>query len=358
MKKILVEGYANSNLGDDLFFTLLVNRYKKIQFIFNIKHETKLLKSFTNVITKHYQLVDLLIHIYQFDYFVVIGGSLFQQSKGKAWFKWWLGLWLKVLLFKIQRKKVIFMGFNFGPYYSKTFFLLFKFLFYQVDYLSVRDNETLNLFKKNKKVHLFPDMVFSLPNIVEHETKRRSLAVSVMDFGPEKTFQKSYEEFLIKIINGISSDIDITLYGFQVSSTVNDEAVINRIKSRVNHPVSFLCYDENNIDSFLMDYSKNFFSITCRFHSLILSLKAKQQIISIDYNIKVGSLLKTLKIQNMNVQVNEFNDKLIIDKIIKKINKAEVMDNNYLSNDELENIIAESSKHFSYLDDLIRTTGK
>lgn len=353
MKRVFVEGYTSNNLGDDLFFYSLTKRYLTTKFIFNFGDKSNILKSFTNVEIGHYRFKQMLFGVQKFDFFVIIGGSMFQQFKRQPWFKKWFMLLLKVVLFKLFKKKVVFIGFNFGPYYSKIFQLCYGFLFSLVDYLSVRDNQTFTLFRNNKKVHLFPDIVFSLPKI-RTDQKRRSLAISVMDFGKGKRFQKEYEEFLIYIINRIDPAIKITLYGFQISDKINDDKIIDNINKKVKRKVSAYCYNGNNMDLFLQDYYKNFFAITTRFHSLVLSLKAKQQIISIDYNIKVKHLRTTLDIKNMDIEINDFTNNDITSQIIEKINKAEVTDSDYLSDKELHTVMNQATNHFEYLDSLLR----
>lgn len=354
MKRVFVSGYVSNNLGDDLFFSLLVKRYPKTCFTFEFGDNSRILRNFENIDNRSYRLKELLANIRHFNAFVLIGGSMFQQVKGKPWFKSWLILFLKVLSFKIFNKKVVFIGFNFGPYHSKMFYVLYKILFSLVDFLSVRDKKTFQLFKHNKNLHLFPDIVFSLDDKNIKQPKKKSLAVSVMDFGPNVEFQAAYENFLVKVINGIDPKISVNLYGFQSSSQIDDGVVIDRIKKKLRGTVGSLCYDGNNIEVFLQDYYKNFFSITSRFHSLVLSLKAKQQIVSINYNIKVESLLDTLDMTNMNVQIDEFDDDRIVQRVIDSVNGAILSDNEYMSGTKLDKTIDHSTEHFKYLDVLLK----
>ncbi len=349
----MVEGYLSNNLGDDLFFSLLTKRYLGTQFTFSSDNKSQILNSFSNVVIGHQKLKNVITNVRNFDLFILVGGSMFQQIKGQPWFKRWFILFVEVLLFKICKKDIIFIGFNFGPYQSKSFKVFYRFLFNFVDYLSVRDKKTFELFHRNSKVHLFPDIVFSLPNDLLNSSKQKSLAISVMDFGPNVDFQQTYEDSLVKVINRVDPTMEITLYGFQVSSDIDDSTVINRIKKKIERPVKSLCYDGTNMDLFLKDYSKNFFAITSRFHSLVLSLKAKQQVISVDYNIKVGALLSTLNIKNLNVKIDDLTNSEIISEIIKSINYAELKDNSYLGSKELKEITNQSTKHFTYLDKIL-----
>lgn len=353
MKRVLVAGYTSNNLGDDLFFSLLVKRYPTTHFTFEAGSESQILQTFKNVDIEQLRLKDLFINIRKFNMFVLIGGSMFQQVRGQPWIKRWLVLFLKVLLFKLTGKKIVFIGFNFGPYYSKSFYIFYKLLFSAVNYLSVRDKKTFELFKTNSRVHLFPDIVFSLEDHDFCKPKKNSLGISVMDFGPNIRFQQEYENFLVEIINGINSSISITLYGFQSAPSINDSVVIERVKNRLHRSVRSVCYNGINKTLFLEDYYKNFFAITSRFHSLILSLKARQQIISIDYNLKVSSLLNTLSINNMDIQIEEFNNEEVVRNIVSKINTATISDNTYISAEEIKRLTDQATAHFSYLDNLL-----
>lgn len=353
LKRALVMGYDSNNLGDDLFFYQLTKRYPTTRFTFESGRDLKILRDIDNADAGNYRLKNLFTEVRKFDVFILIGGSMFQQIKGQPWCKAWLGLLIKTLLFKLFGKKVVFVGFNFGPYYSKTFYTLYKLIFSLVDFISVRDEKTLDLFKKNRRVHLFPDMVFNLDDSKFISPRSKSLGISVMDFGPNIKFQHSYETFIEQIIDRVDSNIKITLYGFQSSSSIDDNVVIDRLKRQSNRLVNSVCYNGNNMDFFLKDYYKNFFTITSRFHSLVLSLKARQQIISVDYNIKVQSLLDTLKINNMDIQVNEFRNEKVVQEVVDKINTALLIDGNYLNSDELDSVIKQSANHFKFLDSLL-----
>lgn len=356
MKKVLVEGYAKNNLGDDLFFSLLVKRYLKTRFIFNFSDETKILKNYNNVDLGHFGIRSLILNAHSFDVMVLIGGSMFQEGEGLSWLKSWLLLLLKVLIFKMNKKKVVFIGFNFGPYHSHLFLYLYRILFYFVDALSVRDKKTFALFKKNKKVHLFPDIVFSMIDGDLKQRKTNSLAISVMDFGANTSFQNEYEIFLEKVINSLDKEICVNLYGFQRSASVDDLNILNRVESKVTRKVNKLCYDGNNMNEILKKYYRDYFAITTRFHSLVLSLKAHQKIISIDYNIKVGSLLETLKIKNMNLSLDELKSNNVINVVVDSINSSKFSENGYYeyaTNAKLAKIITNANKHFEYLDSVL-----
>lgn len=356
MKRVLVEGYAKNNLGDDLFFYILLKRYVKTEFTFNFSNSSKMLKKIKNAVLIQHHFRTLAKEIQFYDVFVVIGGSMFQQPKNKLGFKKWLSLFLKVLLFRMHGKKVVFIGFNFGPYHSNLFYCLYKILFRFVNFLSVRDKRTFELFKKNKRLYMFPDIVFGLHDKILKTRKSRSVAISVMDFGPNNDFQEIYENFLKNTINTINSNIKVVLYGFQVSDEINDLKVINRLEGEIDRKVDRFYYDGQNMKKLIQNYCSNYFAITTRFHSLVLSLKAHQQIISVDYNIKVGALLDTLQLNNLNITMSELQTSKSYKKVANAINNSKFdkeFSDNYISLEKMTEVESLAENHFNYLDRIL-----
>ncbi|KAF0369887.1 hypothetical protein GBO60_09145 [Pediococcus acidilactici] len=350
MKTALVHAYIDNNLGDDLFLSGITERYKDVEFSFNYANNSTTLREKNNVKYVELNFLGILKNVKSYDAFVLIGGSMFQQLGSMSqWVKKWLKLYLIVLFFRLRGKKVVFMGFNFGPYNNKLFFCLYKSLFKLVNYLSVRDEKTFNLFKENKRVRFYPDIVFGLKlEKLAVKQEKNNIGLSIMDFGPNVKFQQQYEDFLINVLKGIDKSYTINVYTFQNSRDINDEAVAQRVLEKAKRDANVYNYRGENLEKFLRDFSKNEVILSSRFHSLVLALIFRQNFVSINYNIKIDNLLDFIGLNSLQIKPLDLENKNCIVKTIDRLNSKEKIRFNKRVSD-LDN---EAVKHFEYLDKL------
>lgn len=351
MKKVLVEAYLSNNLGDDLFVEILTERYKNVEFTFNGGENSRIIEKKVNTKEGKFDFTK----ISKYDAFVVIGGSLFQETGGIIkWIKIWLKLFLKVIFFRLHRKKVVFIGFNFGPYKHKIFRILYGFLFRFVNYLSVRDIESYNLFQNNNNMHVYPDIVFSsYENNYSENDQRNSLGISIMDFGNKVNFQDDYEKLIINLIDNIDSDLTINAYAFQSSDNINDYLIIKKIEKHIHKKVIVHKYDGSNLKDFLEDFRNNKYMITSRFHSLVLAMLYNQKFFSISYNIKIDNLLRAVGLDKFKLVPNDFKNEKKISWFIKNINKSLNDEHENYSEKLTKEFGEKSKKHFEYLDRIL-----
>lgn len=357
MDKILVDGYFQNNLGDDLFFRELLSRYPDTMFYFRgvDAYNEKILTTFDNARVINVTLFSLMFRVHRFKGYVMIGGSMFQQNtRNIKWLKRWLALLILILIFKISGKKTSIIGFNFGPYKTRSFLQLYRKLFKVVDFLSVRDKNSFNLLKNSKSVHYYPDIVFNTKfNVKNIQSQKNALGISIMDFGKNVNFQRSYEKFIKNVIDKINDDMIINLYGFQESSEVNDREVIDRIVNAFpNKKFNVQIYDGYNIDDFITSYYTNQLFLTSRFHSLVLALKANGYPIIINYNVKVQNLVDSLQLKYSVIQPSEFDSENRAERIACEINNKNDFSSSSMS--EVNKLSFQSTRHFTELDRLLK----
>lgn len=299
-KRILVDGYIPNNFGDDLFFYNLVNNAKDIEFIFIDGFENNFLKHQENVTfirNKDLKLKELR----KYDEYVMIGGSLFQETD--YWKKQFFQRIIKIIKFKMMGLKLETIGFNFGPYKSKLFLFCYKIYFRFFNVLTVRDDKSYKLLKKNKNIRKYPDIAFqtNVPNI----NKEDILGISVMDFGSNDTKQKIYERALVDLLEKMPESRVIRLFSFQNSASINDSQIINRILKKISkRKIEVIIYD-GNLDDFLMKFGQCNYMITSRFHSLVLSLLFNQPRVIINYNEKITNLYMDLNLDSAIYKVSD-----------------------------------------------------
>lgn len=357
-KKIFVNGYADNNLGDDLFFDQLFTRYPNSDFYMNLEKVPESLNKYSNCTFIFKQKGDFFKFLSQMDVYVLIGGSMFQEPNSfTTMITRWLKTFILFIFLKFKKVKISCIGFNFGPIRTKTFIRLYKILFGLADYLSVRDEATFNLFKDNKKMHHYPDIVFGSQNIEMVIKKRESLGISIMDFGPNIPFQQEYNTFMIQLLKKIDKSIPVNIYGFQNSQEISDEQVINSILLGLDRNVNVILYNGTNLHEFIKSYGSNCLTVTTRFHSVVLSLLNKQRFLSVNYNIKVDNLLNMLDVTYPQVSIRDLAKKNEIINYSKMVNsffeKKQYQESDSLSQAKINLYKKEANKHFEFLDKIL-----
>ncbi|WP_413524479.1 polysaccharide pyruvyl transferase family protein [Carnobacterium divergens] len=345
-KNVVVDAYFLNNLGDDLFLDILINRYPNTIFHFLTDNFNNIQNFRNNERVKLISTTKLLININKYDAYVTIGGSLFQQEN--YWKKKWLNKYIKTSLFKIFGKKVVFMGFNFGPYQDEKYLNSYKKIFKKADFVSVRDKESYDLLAMDSSsVYLYPDIAFSLP-YDESNFKKEIVGISIMDFGPNHE-NKEYKKFMNETIETlISKNKQIKIFGFQNDSFINDYSVIKEVTDSFSQENIEIILYENNLKEFLSEYSSCRYFITTRFHSMILSLIYKQTLISINYSDKVINTLNYLNLKISTIDCERKND--IESLVTVLLNNPTLSESN---SEKIKKAKNESEKHFELLDKIL-----
>lgn len=347
-KKIVVDAYFMNNLGDDLFLDTLISRYPNVKFSFLTPNLTYI-KYFAN--NPQIEIINnrsLIKKINEFDSYITIGGSMFQQPKG--WLKLWFIFSFKIFLFRIKNKRTYLIGCNFGPVKSKIYLFLYNSIFKFVDYISVRDKASSDLLTtKAGNVHLHPDIVFSLDKKYRINVEKKYIGISLMDFGG-KPFDREYQLFMIKIINNLAENNKIRIFSFQDTEHISDMRIINSIIKKVNteniQNIEIVNY-QGDIQDTLNKLNECRSFLATRFHSMILSIIFSIPVIALNYNEKVKNTIDSLKLQAYYINMENLHDK------IGQVQDFLINAENHTDNINLKKMIAlynEALKHFEELD--------
>lgn len=348
-KKVVVDAYFMNNVGDDLFLELLVSRYPNVYFDFvtpNLEY-VKYFKNNSRVATTSSR--DMLKNVKQYDAHITIGGSMFQQPP--TWKKLWVIYFLKIFIFKFNKKKTVLIGCNFGPFKSKLYLFMYQLLFKKIDFISVRDQMTKKLIGHQKgNVFNYPDIVFSMDSKKYFSIpKSKIIGISVMDFGDDTKYN-NYQADLTSLINELAKTNSVRLFSFQDTDAVSDKKVIDLILENIDFKenIEVVNYD-GNLDIFTEKYGECVSFLTTRYHSLILSIIANQNIVALNYNMKVKNTINSL-----NLSVSLFN--------IEEMKQFSNEIIHLLLDDEKDNLNTAlyernlkkaAIKHFSYLDTIL-----
>lgn len=323
MKTILVEFYGTHNIGDDLFIKILSERYPNVKLLLVCKNKyskpfanmkniniieppklnvvevlfNKLIKSvfFENRI-KNKWLRFYKEQCNKIDGYLNIGGSIFIENE--TW-----SINHKIYKEKIEifnEKKKFIIGANFGPYKTNDFLNYYSDIFKDFDNVNFRDLNSIQLFDKLDNISFAPDVVFQLckGSFTKNNNIKNSIGFSVIDLKSRsglKKYKNSYDDFILSMIsNAIQENKKIYLFSF--CKHEGDENVINEYIKKLGSKGSDInvVYYDGDIERFLKIYSSMELIVGTRFHSIVLALVYKQNLIPIAYSNKTENMLKSI----------------------------------------------------------------
>jgi colanic acid/amylovoran biosynthesis protein len=363
-KTLLVAFWANYNLGDDLFVSILLKRYPNVSFNLIANKGYKVFSDYSNVrnvgtpvsfydrvffrfiklfSTKWYVLRYLSRYrsffkekIKNTDAYILIGGSMFKESKSSS-----VSSKIDDLVSRTIKKRKFIVGVNFGPFSSSSFYQSYHNIFSRYDDVCFRDNYSYNLFKDLGCVRVAEDIVFSyqIPDVC-NEKKKVGFVINDFD-GHEglSLLKKAYEEMILFLVQDyISQGYSVTLFAFQKSEKKYLKSFANFVQRRcLGRRISMFCY-EGDIDAFLIEYYRHSLIYATRFHSMILSFMQGQKVCPIIYNKKMLNFIEDVGYNGFYISLDDMN--IEIDSI-RTFNEAAAVKYQFKRNAE---------RHFQSLD--------
>lgn len=354
---VILYGVNSVNLGDDLFFKILFERYPSVNFIMQapsvyreIFREHKNCTILTNDDINKLCLVRLFkfcklpesvaIHLYLFfkykiELYLIIGGSLFMEGNSN----------MPQLLYKIKRLKLLIpnlkvaiLGSNYGPartdkWKSTVFDSLLV-----ADDICFRDEYSYGLFSDLPTVRIANDIVMHSERL-DYKTKRKSVCINLrsVDKWPSLVSGKAqYLEQTRKIIDHFQKlGYSITLLSF--CEKYGDEQILDQLYLSLENKRNIdKYYYRGNIDEAISVIKNSEFMLATRFHAIVLGLIYKCRVIPISYSIKSENMLKTLHIWNPIFDYYSFCNSAVEDILSAVIDSYQ--------------IDAQKNRQFDYLD--------
>lgn len=356
MKKVFVEGYTENNLGDDLFFLLLVKEFPKVRFLFkstklsflkkekNVSVVSNKFLLFANRVFRGLFHKDLLFSLImsRVDAYLLIGGSVFmEKNKSDRIFNH-----RKSILSYDNTKKII-IGSNFGPYKNELFLNQYRNLFGQFDWVCFRDNYSYGMFKELSQVSYAPDIVF----LYNHEKSIKKtddvIAISLMKtdrflntLGERLDFQKSLNALLNELVR---QNKKIMLVNFSQEQGDADYArIIFDENPNLKNSMKMLTYNGYNMSEVLDCLASASYIISMRYHAMILGWNFGIPVFPIVYSQKTLNVIKDLGFDGNFCSVEEFSSKSF-EFICRNYNENILLPN-------LDLVKKDAKRHFSYLD--------
>ncbi|MDT2817400.1 polysaccharide pyruvyl transferase family protein [Vagococcus lutrae] len=360
-KKIFLSGYWEGNLGDDLFLDIICKRYPNSIFyiITESKHKNKyehiknlkviyndlgILKKTDNVLKRiKMPYLSSLLPLF-FRNHVEIGGSLFIQGDD------WKNKLKKRKLFNSFSKNYIVIGSNFGPFFNQEYLKEYSDFFKQCDYVSFRDNKSRELFY-NVDIKVYPDIVFSMEP-QQKQKDNNTILISIinpeLEFrtdeirGTSEIYYKTLANFAHRVIDKGYTPVFISF-----CEKEQDSLAIEKMKKYLDNEqvsrISTVIYTD--ISEILDLYANACGVISSRFHSIVLSWLFGKKNYSLTYSNKSVDLIRERGNYMKYTPIEKINDQTVQEMITTLFTD----ENNVPIINKLE-----ASKHFEYLDKLLR----
>lgn len=282
--RVLVCGYLWVNLGDDLLFRILVERYPAVDFYVFTGHDYERIVDRPNLhVIRRNRLnrifashVPYQYRYYRFDAVVYIGGSIFIEKGSSGECSTTRNL--RKLHKAFPHLPIHIVGCNYGPEQTPQFRREVEGVFEFVESVTMRDTYSYNLFSANPRVSCAPDVVFNLcdrGSVVVEDAPEPAVALSVIDLASRPELEKyteRYDEMIVRIAHRhLRQGRKVRLLSFcsAEGDVVACERILNSIDSGLRLNVEIISYG-GDIDHFLAYIRSASVLYATRFHATIL----------------------------------------------------------------------------------------
>lgn len=303
MKKIMISGYYGfDNLGDEAILGSMVKMIKRSNHDIEItvlsnKAEQTSKRYDVNAIYR-YDIFEIMSTMKRSDIFISGGGSLLQDVTSMKSVPYYLGL---IFLAKIFNLKTIFFAQGVGPLNSKFNRLLTKKILKNIDYISVRDKDSMQLLNEigiNKNVvNLTEDPVYGLYNKENEEINIKTKDINKIGISIRNWNDNNYINHIALFLNDLNKEnnFNIEILPFHKGEDIK---ISNKLKSKLNMNATVIDYTDD-FDK-INELYKNFdLFIGVRFHSLVFAAVNSVPFIGISYDPKVTTLIKDFGYQDL-----------------------------------------------------------
>ena len=360
--KIMLYGFFGHNLGDDLFFDMIIRRYPDTLFYVltfpdyegffakynNVRYycETRPMIGRINRLGRKFgnEMLFETILLKICDAAVHIGGSVYQQT----------GNWQNDLKIRRKRSRISkhFFGIsnNFGPYTSLEYKEFWEKDFKKFDNVTFRDKYSYELFSDLTNISYAPDLLFSHKGNGTRQIEKTA-AISVINPRLEiRHIPKAIAEGYISALCGLTENLaksgyTVNLLGF--CNLENDTETINEIyeKVGVGYPENVFAYPyTNDFSDTVRIIESSEYILASRFHASVLGFAFNKKVLPVCYSEKTTNMLSDLNI-NEFLKLESFSD-LNADKLTEMLLQKNPVD--------LGDIARKSLGQFAALDGYIK----
>lgn len=304
--RILVDGYFNLNLGDDLFFHTLFDRCRDSEFLvlapkcykacFGQEGNVRVIERnvFWRMEKKVLNAVGLeaVFPISSVcDATVIIGGSIFIEPN---------------LPLRITRKRcpLFIIGTNYGPERTVQYRSKVAKFFSDAADVCVRDRKSYDVFKEASNVRYAPDAIFSVDWLEwakKYKTENKTF-VSVIDLSEKRRpglrkYKENYEAFIRDLTISHLKERKQVVFASFCRDEGDEDAIVRIIRSMPDQYASKVetLFYRGDCKKILKEIATSNYIIGSRFHSIVLGLAMGKDVVPISYSGKTDAMLKDLR---------------------------------------------------------------
>lgn len=244
------------------------------------------------------------------DYLISGGGSLLQDSTSIKSLIYYLAVIFTAQFF---RKKTIIFAQGIGPINNKYLKKLTAFLLKKASYVSVRDENSLNLLKEwGINANLCSDPVWNINSSIQERTGNK-VGIQLRDYS---TVHNAFLTQLAFCINKHYKDKEIYIFSLQNQLDLD---VCRNLRTRlisINPDLNIQVVENTSNDKVIEDIAKMDELIAMRYHACLIAIKNKIKLLPIDYDIKVEELAKEFNLDYIDM-IQWENTSAVFDKFTK-----------------------------------------
>lgn len=322
MKRALVSGYIGfNNFGDEAIFFALSNHLKQLGYdvsvLCNNKNEVK--KRYSVKTYNYKKIPQILKAIINCDVLISGGGSLLQNKTSNFSLFYYLTI---IILAKLLFKKVIIFAQGIEPIRGNIQTFITKNILKTADFISVRDNNSLNLLKNWKlNAQLVSDPVYSIVQDIEICQNKKGIIIQLRNF---KGLNKNFLDDLACAIKSAKTNETISVFSFQ--NEIDEKICKDFIEILNNKGIEAKYIPNQTIDKTIEIVNNAKYMISTRLHGVLISHALKTKTFALIYDKKIETITEELNIDSFNIfnyKKNEPEEK--IQEFFNKENKT----NNY-----------------------------
>ncbi|SYW15660.1 polysaccharide pyruvyl transferase family protein [Oenococcus oeni] len=374
--EIIVDGYWQNNLGDDLFLKIICEKYPQLMFetfitkknshsfseknldFFYIKKN--LLSRIMNKLFRELGIPNLKIRkASAADAFIQLGGSIFMLSKNG---KETAGEFVRRKIL-IHNPNFFIIGSNFGPYYSDKQFDFYHKFFSRIFGACFRDTHSYNFFSDLPNVAVAPDVVLGM-NIQKYKNekkKEKRVIFSIVDCDFKFNFPSNKSSFDLKNVYNhkianladkfVKDGYEVVLFSF--CEAEGDLRAAKEIMKIIidSHPEiteRVKVYNHKSTENSLRLISTASKIIATRFHAMILGWIFQIPTFVISYSRKTTDVIKDVWPEQNYVDIEHVDD----------VTYQTVEDLNFLPSPILTDVKSRSKFQFQYFDKFLENMVK
>lgn len=321
MKNVFLIGYYGfNNFGDDILERIFVNNFKKLPFVARIAvlHTSQSCKDNIDYVLRT-DFKTVINTIKSSDVLVFGGGGILQDRTSSKSLYYYLAL---ILLGKLYKKKVL-LGFQgIGPFIRPWNALLIRlFLNYLVDYISVRDRDTvLSLrklrIKRSVSRYIDPSFMFFDEVNAKKPSDKKVLGVTLR-LVENKLVKKKYDK-VASILNEITRKYNVSIR-FLIIHNEKEIPVIEYLKEKLDVEPEVCDVNVDNYDA----VKQCTHVLSMRLHLLVLSFMQHIPMLAVSYDSKIANFAKSIHVSCIDYSFKDL-EKSLVDLFENPISNSDV----------------------------------